>query len=106
VDIEKCGTILLSLSKINELKNGYNFNKDMPILTLSLAKKLFNSALLGCINKIKNEIDIINYYLKRSWESYKSHRKKIILKLEEHLKLKEYFGLEEYLGFELNILTT
>lgn len=74
------------LSQINELKNGYSFNKDLPILTLSMAKILFNSASSGCMNVIQNEIDTINYYLKRSWEAYKSHRKKIILKLEEGLE--------------------
>lgn len=89
MNVEKCGTILISPSILDELKKGYIFNQDLPILSLSMAKRLVNSALSGSMKIIQNEIDTVEYYLKTGWNAYKSHRKKIIMKLDEHLGLQE-----------------
>jgi hypothetical protein len=91
-DVDKCGTILLLTSQIAQLKESNGFNQDLPILTLSMAKKLTVSALSGCMSIIQNEIDNIEYYLKTSWRAYKSHRNKKILRLKSHLKLEMNYG--------------
>jgi hypothetical protein len=85
-DVDKCGTILLSKFQIDQLKKSHSFNQDLPILTLSMAKKLTVAALTGCMNTIQNEIDNVDYYLKTGWRAYKSHKNKKINDLSVHLK--------------------
>lgn len=90
--VDKCGTVLLSISQISQLQNCVIFNQDMPYLTLSMAKKLTVAALSGSMSTILKEIDNINYYLKTSWRAFKSHRKKKISNLKSHLNLESSHG--------------
>lgn len=83
--MDKSGIILLSSSKLAQITQDYTPTHELPLLTLSLTKKLINVALTGCIDLIKNEISNIDYYLKTSWRAYKSHKNKKILSLEANL---------------------
>lgn len=87
INIEKCGVLLISPSILLNLKDLHIFDQNLPVITLSMAKRLFNSIFSGCIKSVQCEIDIVNYYIKKTWESYKSYRKKAISKLKKYLNL-------------------
>lgn len=90
--VDKCDTLLLSLSQIAQLQHGTIFNQNMSYLTLSMAKKLTVAALSGSMSTILIEIDNINYYLKTSWRAYNSHRKKKISNLKSRLNIELSYG--------------
>ena len=56
----------------------FEFKKESPVLTLPQAKRLVNASLTNDEGIIIKTIRIINYYLKKNYAAYLSHRKRIL----------------------------
>ena len=53
----------------------------VPIITLSMARKLLISAIMGSVEYIMQTIENVAYTLKCNWRAYRSHRKQKLISL-------------------------